>query len=186
MNKELDKLQQDLISTLEKSLNTAKQEPFHWKFDCATLDSKHLKEDIRESEEYREMLKKLKASNGPMLYWFKITSNHTHDEIRNALTDYKTTPNPRASSAMRKETIEGSRFLYVGKVKSNLWGRVIQHLGYNKNVQTSGLQLYHWAKEIGLKVDLNAVPFIPEMADLMGLVELKFAQENHPIIGKHS
>jgi hypothetical protein len=141
--------------------------------------------DIRKSMDFKALFDILKSMKGPGLYWFEILSENTHEEIRQQLTEYKNKPSARANSAMWRYTVPDSKHLYVGKVKKDISGRIVTHLGYNKNPHTSGLQLFHWAKGMNLSLRLNTMEFISEMEDLMGIIELKVAQNLHPIIGKH-
>ena len=63
---------------------------------------------------------------------------------------------------------------------------MIQHLGYFPTAGTQGLQLFYWAKEFNLDVRIHAYHFEPEMYDLVAVLELKFARDLKPIVGKHS
>jgi len=180
----ITKIKNDQIEIFQKSLLTGVVQEHNEVISCDSLND-FMNNDIRNSIDFKEFFDILKSMKGPCLYWFEILSKNTHEEIRQKLIEYKHTPCVRANSAMWKYTIPNSKYLYVGKVKKGISGRIVTHLGYNKNPHTSGLQLFHWSKGMNLKLKLNVMEFIPEMADLMGIVELKIAQNLHPIIGKH-
>lgn len=158
-----------------------------FEIDCSQL-KEFLKEDIRYSEEYEELFAKLMPIKAPCLYWYRIISANTSDEIIKSFKEYKNhverDRNVPALTSEKGIDME-SRILYVGKFKHGIYGRVIQHLGCFSSPQTQGLQLYYWAKNIGLKLELNVLEFNPEMADILPIVEYAVAKELHPLIGKH-
>lgn len=180
----ISKIKNEQIEIFQKSLAAGVIKQHNEIIDCDSLND-FMNIDIRKSSDHRELFDTLKNMKGPVLYWFEILSENTHDEIRQKLIEYKNTPDVRSNSAMWNYTVENSKFLYVGKVKKGISGRIVTHLGYSKNPQTSGLQLFHWSKGLSMKLKFHAMEFIPEMADLMGVIELKVAQNLHPIIGKH-
>ena len=158
-----------------------------FEIDCSQL-KEFLKEDIRYSEEYEELFAKLMPIKAPCLYWYRIISANTSDEIIKSFKEYKNhverDRNVPALTSEKGIDME-SRILYVGKFKHGIYGRVIQHLGCFSSPQTQGLQLYYWAKNIGLKLELNVLEFNPGMADILPIVEYAVAKELHPLIGKH-
>jgi len=158
-----------------------------FEIDCSQL-KEFLKEDIRYSEEYKELFEKLMPIKAPCLYWYRIISSNSSDEIINSFKEYKNhierDRNVPALSSEKGIDME-SRILYVGKFKNGIYGRVIQHLGCFSSPQTQGLQLYYWAKKIGLKLELNVLEFDSEMADILPIVEFAVAKKLHPLIGKH-
>jgi hypothetical protein len=184
MNNLIKTIQLKHIETLNSSIENGSVNKHSQIFECESLRN-YMYIDIRQSAEFKSFFTKLKEMKGPVLYSFRILSDNTHSEIRNKLIEYKKTTEPRGTSAMHKYTIEDSRYLYIGKVKKDISGRIITHLGYHKNKDASGLQLYHWAKGLNLMLELNLIELIPEMADIMEIIELKAAQSYHPIIGKH-
>lgn len=154
--------------------------------DCRDLDKRFHSNDIRDAKEFKEIFDTLKSITNPVLYWFEIISETSHQEIVERISKYKREGGTRATPAMRKKINGASRILYVGKVKNTFWGRLITHLGYLKGTgQTQGLQLDCWAKDICLKLRLNVIEFDKSMADYMTVVENAFAKELKPIIGKH-
>ena len=92
----------------------------------------------------------------------------------------------RVTPVIYKNYNRRTNILYVGKCKENFWGRVMQHLGYYKTPTTQGLQLFHWAKELRLEVRLNALEFTSDMKDIMPVIELFFAKQLQPLVGRHT
>ena len=171
------KIFQDLV-------NQELPSPQYKDFDCGTIGD-YRKEDIIKSDEYRDFFNELPNSKLPILYYFEIISDHSAQTVREALTKYKYAQGAKAVPAMKKTFDENSKILYVGKVKKIFWGRIIQHLGYYKVKRTQGLQLFHWAKPLGLKVRLHYYEFPQEMANFMTIVERAVAHELRPISGRH-
>jgi len=151
--------------------------------NCSELDDfNHI--DIRDSEKYKLMFSDLKEMVGPCLCFFEITSDNLTSEIIDKIKDYSFTEGSKAIPAIKKKIPE-SNVLYVGKVKSSFWGRLIQHLGFYKVNRTQGLQLYYWAKELNLSLKLTVMEFENEMVDLMEVLENEMAKHLKPILGKH-
>lgn len=180
----ITKIKNDQIEIFQKSLLTGLIKE-HSEIICCNSLGDFMNNDVRKSTDFNALFDVLKSMKGPVLYLFEIISENTHEEIRQKLIKYKNTVGVRANSALWKYTVPNSKYFYVGKVKKGISGRIVTHLGYNKNPDTSGLQLFHWSKGMNLKLKLTVMEFIPEMADLMGIIELKVAQNLHPIIGKH-
>lgn len=139
-------------------------------------------ESCNEHLAYEEVLRKIK---GPSVYWFEIVSEIESKRIRRLIIDYKKL-GIKSVPSIKKNFDSDSKILYVGKVKRYFWSRIIQHLGYYKVKKTQGLQLYHWAKELDLKLRLHVYEFDEEMSNLVGTIEYKLARELKPIIGHHS
>ena len=65
------------------------------------------------------------------------------------------------------------------------------HLGFHTQKMNGelshvhGLQLFHWASKLSLDLKLHVFEFEPDMADVMEVIESKFASILNPIIGKH-
>jgi hypothetical protein len=160
---------------------TKKMKEFH--INCSELDDFNFI-DIRDSEKYKEMFSELNEINGPCLYFFEITSGNLNIDIIEKIKNYSKTQNSKTIPAIKKK-IPNSNILYVGKVKGNFWGRLIQHLGYYKVNRTQGLQLFYWAKEIDLSLKLTVMEFEDEMVDFMEVLERGLAKRLDPILGKH-
>jgi len=151
---------------------------------CGSLeDFNHT--DIRQAPAYEKMFAELKEADGPVLYWFDIVENTDTNAIIEALKAYKLR-NEKNTPALRSRIEYDTSTLYVGKVKTGVWGRVIQHLGFYRVPQTQGLQLYYWAKEQGLCLTLNVLEFEKGMEDILPIFEYSFAKKLRPLIGKHS
>lgn len=158
-----------------------------FEIDCTQL-KEFLKEDIRFSEEFKDLFVNLMPIKVPCLYWYRIISDNTSTEIIHSFKKYRDFENrDRSVPALNSENSidHASRILYVGKVKNGVYGRVIQHLGCFSSARTQGMQLYYWAKEIGLKLELNVLEFDTKMADILPIVEYAIAKKLHPLIGKH-
>ncbi|WP_192820959.1 hypothetical protein [Rufibacter sp. LB8] len=152
--------------------------------DCKDLeDYNHI--DIRDSEKFKETFSQLKKVTGPVLYWFEIISDIDNQAIIAELTKYINLGDYKSVPALKKTLNFDTRALYVGKVKTQFWGRLIQHLGYYKVKATQGLQLYYWAKNLPIKFKIHVYEFEKNMADLMPIVENALAKELKPLIGKH-
>jgi hypothetical protein len=189
LNPDLSSLLADTCSNAIASFKVAangEKKQHSFEIDCRDLDKSFHSNDIRDSKEFKEIFDTLNPITKPVLYWFEIISDTSHQEIVESILKYKKEDGTRATPAMKKNTDDTSRTLYVGKVKSFFWGRLITHLGYLKGTgQTQGLQLDCWAKDICLKQRLNVIEFDKSMADYMTVVEYAFAKELKPIIGKH-
>lgn len=152
--------------------------------NCIELEN-YLDNDIRDSNQFREIFKQLLSIKNPVLYWFEIISPTTPIEIYEALENYKRKPNRRIIPVFKQKAVIESKILYVGKAKRDFWVRVIAHLGYIQGDRSHGLQLYHWAKELNLNLKLHFCEFNNDMQDFIPLLEFSFASQYHPVIGKH-
>jgi len=155
-----------------------------FEIDCNSLDDyNHI--DIRESEKFKNLFVDLKKIEGPVLYYWEVTSDHSSEEIVNRIKKYSHSENSKSIPAI-KINYPISKVLYVGKVKKHIWGRFIQHLGFYKVPRTQGLQLFYWAKELCLTLKITVLEFEPEMINLMDVLEREIAKELKPMLGKHS
>lgn len=184
MNSILSDFLSDSLRSLENLRKNDVCREFSCDLKCEELGD-FLNFDIRDSLQYHNLFKELQEIKGPVLYWYEITSDHSNDEIIEALQRYEQQQDHRAIPVIYKGYNRDTRILYVGKCKENFWGRVIQHLGYFKTPTTQGLQLYHWAKELHLEVKLYALEFAVDMTDILPIVESYFAKRLHPLVGKH-
>ena len=141
--------------------------------------------DIRYSEPYKSLFQDLMAIKGPVLYWFEVISQHSSHDILKAFERYKNDPDCKAIPALKSKLEHGTNILYVGKVKTQFWGRFITHLGFFKTNRTQGIQLFYWAKTLGLHLRVHVYEFDKNMADLMTIVEFGMAQKLKPLLGKH-
>ena len=156
--------------------------------DCAQLEDKFIHQNILDADNFSDMFSELKdIQNSPCVYFFEIASDVSPQIIVKNILKVEGKIKPSIKSRYPKD----SNILYVGKVKSVLWGRIIMHLGFHTNKKSKelsmvhGLQLFHWATSLGLKLKLHVYEFEPEMADYMEVMERLFANELNPIIGRH-
>lgn len=179
----IEKSTRKLIAALQ-NIDEKKVKYFSFDLQCDGLeDFNHV--DIRQSDTHKTLFAQLSQMTGPVLYWFEITSDIENSEIREAIENYKAKVDCKTAPALKKGYSLSSKCLYVGKVRQKFWGRIIQHLGYYKQRKTQGLQLFYWAKGLGLDITIHAYEFDKDMADLVSILELEFARELEPIIGKH-
>ncbi|MCZ8198196.1 MAG: hypothetical protein O9267_11375 [Flavobacterium sp.] len=146
------------------------------------------KSNITTCNEHNEIfseIKKIKMK--PVLYWFSIDNNNvTATTLRNKYLEFKDLKFSRNSASYKPFIDPKSRTLYVGKVKKDFHLRLVTHLGYSKNKDTAGLQLFHWYRleEFG-NLTLNYIVFKEEMCDLITILEMELARKLNPIIGKY-
>jgi hypothetical protein len=153
-------------------------------FECP-FPVNFLNKNILEHELFRDNFKQLMELTGPVLYWFEISSNHTAKQIIESFRSYHKQIGSRPTPALKKGVRPDSQCLYVGKAKRYFYGRVIQHLGFEQGGSSQGLQLYHWANDIGLKVKVHAYEFSPSMIELISVMEIELAKQMNPLLGKH-
>jgi hypothetical protein len=156
--------------------------------DEVFFNSIYFDNDIRKSEQLKDIFDHLKKIKEPVLYWFEIDEGKINAEkIRNLYIEHLAKKSNRAISSYKKDFDRSSKTLYVGKVKSGFWGRLITHLGYHTSTQTAGLQLFHWYNVAdGLpSLKLNYIVFEREMEDLISILELDLARELKPILGRY-
>lgn len=173
------------IRSLENLRDNGARKTFFFDFSCEDLED-NSNCAISESYKFKDLFTNLDKIKGPVLYWYEVTSDHSDDDILNALIEYSKKEKHRAIPAFHKKSNKPTRILYVGKCKRNFKTRVIQHLGYANNKATQGLQLFYWAKDLGLKLKLHAIEFDNDMADIMLIVESFFAKKLNPLVGKHN
>lgn len=184
MNHILSDFLSDTCNSLKNLRRNNVYKEFYYHIKCENLED-FLSKDITQSVQYQDLLQDLMQIKGPVLYWYEITSSHSNNDIIKTLKEYKQ-KKQRATPVIYKNYDRLTKILYVGKCKENFWGRVIQHLGYYKTPTTQGLQLFHWAKELRLEVRLNALEFASDMKDIMPVIELFFAKQLHPLVGRHT
>ena len=184
-NELITKIAKKLRGVLESTVNKGIKEYYQFSIGPSDLENNYLFEDIRKKPSvHYDLMEQLKKLEGPVLYWFEITSGTDCAAIRNAITQHKAVSN-RVVPYLMKHFKEDSTCLYVGKVKGNFYGRIIQHMGFNSGHKMQGLQLFHWAKPLGLEVKVHCYQLYPEMIDMINMMELELAYEKNPIVGKH-
>ncbi|URM36296.1 hypothetical protein [Flavobacterium anhuiense] len=154
-----------------------------FEIECSLLDDYNY-EDIRESKNFKNLFNDLKKIEGPVLYYWEVTSDHSPYEIVERIKKYANSENSKSIPAIKRNYPQ-TKILYVGKVKKHIWGRFVQHLGFYKVQRTQGLQLFYWAKELCLDLKVTVLEFEPDMINLMDVLEREMAKELKPILGKH-
>lgn len=167
----------------ETATHGAKQS-FSFEIDMSEMEDYNFV-DIRNSTAHKSLFAKLKEVKGPVLYWFEIISQHDSHDVFEAFDQYRNSPNCKAVPALKRQLSHGTNVLYLGKVKTQFWGRFITHLGFFKTNATQGLQLFYWSKVMGLKLRVHVYEFNPNMAILMPIVENGMAAHLKPLFGKH-
>ena len=126
-----------------------------FEIDVNKLDSKYLdKVNITKDGDFSEYFQKMiEYENFPALYFFEINDTVEKEEIVTLIK--KVNEEFQLNIPAQNYTLKNQGVLYVGKVKSCAWGRLIQHLGYHKNRKSHGLQLDFWAKEIKSELKLK-------------------------------
>jgi hypothetical protein len=183
MNNHIKEIAKNAMLPLQiVSINGAKKiKEFH--FSCAELEDFN-NIDITKSEKYSDVFDEMKDMTGPCAYFFELETDHLSADIIASIRKYSESENSKSIPAIKK-TIPESKILYVGKVKRHFFGRFIQHLGFYKVNRTQGLQLFYWAKELGIELKLTILEFEPEMINLMEVIENDLAKQLKPILGKH-
>ncbi|WP_269227735.1 hypothetical protein [Flavobacterium eburneipallidum] len=168
------------------SLNGFKKE-FSFEIDVKKLDSKYLdRVDITKDGDFSKNFQEImEYEQFPALYFFEINEIIEKSEIVTLIKNVN--EKFQLNIPAKNNTLNNGGILYVGKVKSCAWGRLIQHLGYHKNRKSHGLQLDYWAKEIKteLKLKYTVIFFEKNIADDISILERILAKSLNPIIGKH-
>lgn len=120
-------------------------------------------------------------NNKPCLYFIELRNNPANLVEKFNLAKQEKTD--RNFSAIKKHFPEGSKILYVGKVKNKVGARLSTHFGY-ANGKTGGLQLRSWAKELNLKLTIHFIAFEDNIGNFINPLELEITKVLNPIIGK--
>ncbi|HPQ35644.1 MAG TPA: hypothetical protein PK563_14220 [Tenuifilaceae bacterium] len=126
-------------------------------------------------ELYNEINKK------PCLYFFEFKAGLS-ETILAKYREYRLKDNLRNKSSIKSKPNTNTNILYVGKVKSNVGGRLSTHFGY-ANPQIGGLQLKHWAKDIDLKLEVHLIIFHEDIGNFINPLELELTRALNPLIG---
>ena len=167
-------------------------EKLHYSIDISKLNPDYAtKINITEQGDFVKMFEELqdaKFANLPAIYVFGINSDIKSDVIVNAIDSLREL-NQNLNIPAHYKYPQNKGILYVGKVKSCAWGRLIQHLGYHEDSKSHGLQIQHWAQKISepLNLTYTVIFFEEKMADYIELLERTIAKTHiyKPIIGKH-
>jgi hypothetical protein len=148
------------------------------------------KQDIRTSTEHKLLFDELKDIKRPVLYWFefktvdnkKIRARYElyRADIKENRKDYRNTSSHKTHFEPNTTT------LYVGKVETGFWGRLITHLGYALSEKTAGMQLCHWYDlEAFGDLTLHYITFDSGMKYLVATIEKELAKELKPLLGRY-
>lgn len=175
------------IKAYQKTLNENKFEHLIFDLDCSKLQkpSWNNESPIPKSLNY---IFDVLPENKPCLYYFEIIDTDTSkilEAYKAFLKVEDKKKKPRRAAALKKNPPLDSSNLYVGKVKYDIWGRMMVHLGYYHVEATAGLQLVCWAKDVKLKLKIHIYVFEKEMANFVSPLELPLARTLKPLIGKH-
>ena len=178
---------QNISDIFENIYHNGVIERFQFRIDENKLDNKYLNEiNITSHGDFVDIFKKMQEFESlPALYIFSINPSIPKDEIVSLINGVNENQNLNIPAQNKNQQNTGT--LYVGKVKSCAWGRLIQHLGYHKNRRSHGLQLDYWVQKTSLKIDLTyTVLFFDEaVADYIHLLESELAKSLTPVVGKH-
>ncbi|HUW05005.1 MAG TPA: hypothetical protein VMW01_01980 [Williamwhitmania sp.] len=162
--------------------------------DCADLvdielkstNEKRLKHDLPESLKisfFRAFdLLHNSINKKPCLYFFEFKEGLA-DQIHTTYKEFCSNNGERNKSGLKGKPDLDTNILYVGKVKKDVGARLSTHFGY-ANSQTGGLQLKYWAKQIGLKLEVNIIVFDVNIGDYINPLELELTKILKPLIGK--
>lgn len=167
----------DLISKANSITSTQVEWQTPITIDCSIISTNA--KGIDESH----LNKLLAKADFPALYYFKLVEYQNSRSLLDKLVEFKKTKTHSCPKIDKNRSIE-SQYLYVGSVKNNLHGRLIQHLGKGHKL-TYSLQLSHWATELGLKLEYNYGWIDKQRKDVTELLESALTDTLLPLVGKH-
>ena len=192
------------LNQLIEDLNNLNETSFI--YDSFTFNSNDLPTPGQEGniwyhELYKDLFSYLEVNKKyPFIYWFEIKNDIDCIQIRTMVDEYAFKLREEISKGVHKDNRNfysvpaitkhikdiNSKVLYVGKVKKNLRGRLVPHLGYHhKSLSMQGLQLARWANEVSLELEFHDIQLPIELEGLASLLEFELAGELKPILGKH-
>lgn len=163
-------------------------------FDCSILsdhntDGKNLPEHIK--REFFSHLHQFDETEGninnfPCIYVFELTNDSDKSRVIEAFQTQRKQENDRTLPAL-KTKIPDSNYIYVGKVQSEVGGRLVTHLGYYQSKGNHGLQLAYWVRKLtpSLKINVHVFRFDVEFTPYISAFEVIMAKQLNPMIGKH-
>ena len=149
--------------------------------------------NITTCEEHVNIFQRLKNIRKPVLYWFELESSSRNKEIRLQYEKYVEKvrckykePYYRNTASFKKYFSKESTTLYVGKVQTYFWGRLVTHLGYSVSEKTASMQLFHWydVSRFG-NIKVKYIVFDNDMKYLITALEKELALELKPLIGRY-
>ena len=122
----------------------------------------------------------------PSVYLFELSDESDYKRTIDAFKKAKKEIKHRELPAL-KNKIPKSKYLYVGKVESEVGGRIVTHLGYYQIKRNHGLQLALWARDLqpSLKLNIHVFRFQIDFKPYVAAMEVVMAKELNPLIGKH-
>jgi hypothetical protein len=196
-------MKEKLFQIIEESINVLQKSQHNsLELQRIIIDKKYFddnyceKQDITKCEMHLDLFKELKSIRKPILYWFDFeyseernsTISKNYREYRDKIKHDYSNKKYRNTAAYKSTFNSESKTLYVGKVETGFWGRLVTHLGYNSNPRTAGMQLHYWYLEefnsFG-SLTLNYIVFDNEMKHLISVLEKKIALDLKPLIGKY-
>ena len=196
----------NITSTLGEKLKSFSDQDFEYNYfeiECKDLPlPRYEGESIYKYNSLKDFFSNLNVHKDyPYVYWFEVTDHITCEEIREIIRKYtdeirneiflkvdKNSRNFYSVPAMTKHIKKrDSKVLYVGKVKKDLAGRLVPHLGYyHRSPNTQGLQLSRWAKDLNLNLKFHFIRLPKELKELTSFYEFQIAKDLKPILGRHS
>lgn len=152
-------------------------------FDCEYLPELSAGESCCTEPGLDKYFATIQQINEPTVYWFTIKSHHDSKRVYVKMLAARKSVHRKFPAQV--EYRGDSKVLYVGKVNSDLSSRLITHLGYDERPDRQGLQLFHWARKMGLKLELNCVVLKKELKDFIYFFEAQLSRELKPLIGKY-
>ena len=172
------------LQTLVNSINEKSfQNQYSLTLDCAYLPELSEGEHCYTEPGLDVFFRRIQEINEPTVYWFTIKSHHDSKQIYDRMLSAR--KNIHRKFPAQIEYRGTSKVLYVGKVNNDLSSRMITHLGYDERPDRQGLQLFHWARKMGLKLELNCIVLKKELKDFIYFFEAQLSQELKPLIGKY-
>jgi hypothetical protein len=172
------------LQTLANSINEKSfQNRYTLSIDCEYLPEISPDEDCQKEPSLYRLFKAIAEIHEPTVYWFTVKSHHDSKQIYDKMLSARKGIKRRFPAQM--EYAGTSKVLYVGKVNNDLSSRMVTHLGYDERPNQQGLQLFHWAKKMGLKLELNCIVLKKELIDFIYFFEAQLSQDLKPIIGKY-
>ena len=156
---------------------------FNFKLDSKFFTKDFITHNITQDVNFKEMFDTLKEYNDyPALYFFQINQELDKTEILGLIKKNDSLITPAINNYK-----ENNGFLYVGKVTSCAWGRLIQHLGYHKQRKSHGLQVGIWGNNTtkDLELSFTVIFFEKESRDYLVVLEKMLSKNLKPLIGKH-
>jgi hypothetical protein len=118
----------------------------------------------------------------PAVYYFELLDISINDSIIKALKSFKD-KRERSCPKIDMRRSQSSTCLYCGSVKTNLHGRLIQHLG-KSHKSTYALQLLYWASDLKLELKFHYAWIDSNFGDFTELLESALAEKLNPLVGK--